>query len=85
MCRHDAPFPGANTGTKAGSAGASLGEPSSCYKWCRRPGSNRYGPFGPWDFKSQASAYSATPARVTIVQFIREVKKKVIGNQLGSQ
>ncbi len=33
-------------------------------KWCRRPGSNRYGPCGPWDFKSQASAYSATPALV---------------------
>ena len=32
--------------------------------WCRRPGSNRHGPFGPWDFKSQASAYSATPALV---------------------
>ena len=30
--------------------------------WCRRPGSNRYGPCGPWDFKSQASANSATPA-----------------------
>ena len=35
--------------------------------WCRRPGSNRHGPFGPWDFKSQASAYSATPACMTVI------------------
>ena len=29
---------------------------------CRRPGSNRHGCCHPWDFKSQASANSATPA-----------------------
>ncbi len=31
--------------------------------WCRRPESNRYDRFGPQDFKSCASASSATPAR----------------------
>ena len=30
--------------------------------WCRWPGSNRYGMLVPWDFKSHASACSATPA-----------------------
>ena len=30
--------------------------------WCRWPGSNRYGYFYPRDFKSRASACSATPA-----------------------
>ena len=30
--------------------------------WCRRPGSNRYGYHYPQDFKSWASANSATPA-----------------------
>ena len=30
--------------------------------WCRRPGSNRYGRKVPRDFKSRASASSATPA-----------------------
>ena len=30
--------------------------------WCRRPGSNRYGYRYPRDFKSRASAYSATSA-----------------------
>ena len=29
---------------------------------CRRPGSNRYGYYYPRDFKSRASACSATPA-----------------------
>jgi hypothetical protein len=32
--------------------------------WCRRPDLNRYGPFEPRDFKSLASACSATPARL---------------------
>ena len=32
------------------------------FVWCRRPGSNRYGTFVPPDFKSDASACSATPA-----------------------
>ncbi len=31
-------------------------------KWCRGPESNRYGGHPPQDFKSCASAYSATPA-----------------------
>ena len=31
-------------------------------KWCRRRGSNPYGPFGPQDFKSCAYASFATPA-----------------------
>ena len=30
--------------------------------WCRSPGSNRDGLFSPRDFKSLASACSATPA-----------------------
>src|SRR5262249_24643509 len=30
--------------------------------WCRRPESNRHGPFGPRDFKSRASTNFATPA-----------------------
>ena len=30
--------------------------------WCRRPESNRYGNYFPRDFKSRASASSATPA-----------------------
>ena len=30
--------------------------------WCRGPESNRYGCFQPRDFKSRASASSATPA-----------------------
>ena len=30
--------------------------------WCRKPGSNRYGKLIPRDFKSRASASSATPA-----------------------
>ena len=30
--------------------------------WCRKPGSNRYGKLIPQDFKSWASASSATPA-----------------------
>src|SRR3954469_18174162 len=33
-------------------------------KWCREPESNRYGSHLPQDFKSCASASSATPARV---------------------
>ena len=39
-------------------------------KWCRTPGSNRYGMLLPRDFKSRASAYSATPAhsRFSIAQ-----------------
>ena len=32
------------------------------FVWCRKPGSNRYGYFYPWDFKSQASTYFAIPA-----------------------
>ena len=32
------------------------------YFWCRGPESNRYGCFQPRDFKSRASASSATPA-----------------------
>ena len=32
------------------------------FNWCRRPGSNRYGIKVPQDFKSWASASSATPA-----------------------
>ena len=32
------------------------------FNWCRRPGSNRYGIIVPQDFKSWASASSATPA-----------------------
>ena len=32
------------------------------YKWCRGPESNRYGSHLPQDFKSCASASSATPA-----------------------
>ena len=36
--------------------------------WCRGPESNRYGCFQPTDFKSVASACSATPAWVTIVE-----------------
>ena len=34
------------------------------YKTCRRPGSNRYGYYYPRDFKSRASANSATPAKI---------------------
>ena len=33
------------------------------YDWCRRPGSNRYDTRVSQDFKSRASACSATPAR----------------------
>ena len=35
-------------------------------KRCRRPGSNRHGYYYPRDFKSRASANSATAAYVTI-------------------
>ena len=35
---------------------------NSVLKQCRRPESNRYGKLIPRDFKSRASAYSATPA-----------------------
>ena len=35
---------------------------ASLLSYCRRPGSNRYGYHYPRDFKSRASAYSATPA-----------------------
>ena len=34
--------------------------------WCRKPGSNRYGRNLPRDFKSRASANSATPANPPI-------------------
>ncbi len=36
-------------------------------KWCRGPESNRYGSHLPQDFKSCASASSATPARFLMV------------------
>ena len=39
---------------------------SNNYKWCRGPESNRYGCFQPRDFKSRASASSATPAKCLI-------------------
>ena len=34
------------------------------FSFCRRPGSNRYGYFYPRDFKSRASASSATTAHI---------------------
>ena len=37
-------------------------------KWCRRPVSNRYATFVARDFKSRASANSATPAFLTIAR-----------------
>ncbi len=37
-------------------------EASLLLSYCRRPGSNRYGYYYPRDFKSRASASSATPA-----------------------
>ena len=45
-------------------------------KWCRTPGSNRYGKLIPQDFKSWASAYSATPAhsRFSIAQLLYHVR-----------
>jgi len=42
-------------------------EDNSSENWCRRPGSNRYGPFGPQDFKSCAYACFATPASKTTI------------------
>ncbi len=35
---------------------------NSLIYWCRRPESNRHGPYEPRDFKSLASTNSATPA-----------------------
>ena len=63
--------------------------------WYRRPGSNRYDPLGSPDFKSGASAYSATPAYVprkrnyTVVTGLmsrlqRVIKRINIGRQCGS-
>ena len=37
-----------------------------CQEWCRGPESNRYGCLQPTDFKSVASASSATPAAISI-------------------
>ena len=37
---------------------------SGIYEKCRRPGSNRHGYYYPRDFKSRASANSATAANV---------------------
>ena len=37
------------------------------FSFCRRPGSNRYGYFYPRDFKSRASASSATTAHIIIM------------------
>ena len=38
--------------------------------WYRRPGSNRYGYYYPRDFKSRASAYSATPAQSNLIKIM---------------
>ena len=38
-------------------------------QWCRRPESNRYGKLIPQDFKSWASASSATPAKFIVLNY----------------
>ncbi len=43
-------------------------------QWCRRPGSNRHGPFGPRDFKSLVSTNSTTPAHGRIITSIHETR-----------
>ena len=45
--------------------------------WCRRPESNRYGGLTPQDFKSCASAGSATPAHSLYLSILTQKERNV--------